>query len=229
MIEEKSVKEEGHLHHLSIKEDVIENLIVEEQRFEDLLLDIKPIGRIFNTYIIAESKNEEKIIFIDQHAAHERILYEKFKEEYENEEITMQILMLPEVIELTDAEMNNLIENLNVFKDLGFDIDEFGQNSIALRAVPMIFGTPNARELFLDILDNLDSGIESNYDIKLEKIMKIACTNAVKSGDSINDIEIFALIKDLKACVNPYTCPHGRPTIIEMTKKDIEKQFLRIV
>ena len=93
----------------------------------------------------------------------------------------------------------------------------------------MIFGAPQTKALFLDLLDNLDSGIKSNYDTKIEKIMKIACSNAIKSGDNIKDIEIMALIEDLKSCDNPYTCPHGRPTIIEMTKKDIEKQFLRII
>lgn len=211
----------------NIEETYLE--VFEEQKIEDLLLDISPIGRVFNTYIIAESKDEEKLIFIDQHAAHERILYEKYRHEFENEKINVQLLMFPEVIELTDVEMNYLIQNIDLFKDLGFDIDEFGQNSIALRAVPMIFGSPNARELFLDILDSLDVGIKSSYDTKIDKIMKIACTNAIKSGDNIKDIELMALIKDLKACDNPYTCPHGRPTVVEMTKKDIEKQFLRIV
>ncbi len=203
--------------------------VVEEQKIEDLLLDIQPIGRVFNVYIIAESKNEEKLIFIDQHAAHERILYEKYKEEFENENINTQILMFPEIIELTDYEKSNLNGNIEIFKNLGFDIDDFGQNSIALRAVPMIFGQPNARELFLDILDNLDYGIKSSYDTKVDKIIEIACTNAIKSGDKIDTVEIMALVKDLKACDNPYTCPHGRPTVIEMSKIDIEKQFLRII
>lgn len=211
------------------KEKLESNTIIEEQKIQDLLLDIKPIGRVFNTYIIAESKDDEKLIFIDQHAAHERIMYEKYKSEYEKEEITVQMLMFPEIIELTDVELNNLLDNIDVFKSLGFDIDEFGHNSIALRAVPMIFGAPKTKDLFLDVLDNIDLGIKSNYDNKIDKIMKIACTNAIKSGDNIKDIEIMALIKDLKSCDNPYTCPHGRPTVMEMTKKDIEKQFLRIM
>ena len=88
---------------------------------------------------------------------------------------------------------------------------------------------PKVEFLFLDVLDNLDLGIKTNYDTKIDKIMKIACTNAIKGGDNIDDIELMALIKDLKSCENPYTCPHGRPTIIEMTKSDIEKQFLRII
>lgn len=204
-------------------------IIVEEQKIQDLLLDIKPIGQVFNTYIIAESKDDEKLIFIDQHAAHERIMYEKYKKEFENEEINTQLLLMPEIIELTDGEINSLRDNIDVFRDLGFDIDEFGHNSIALRAVPILFGIPNNKDLFLQILDNLDIGIKSSYDMKVDKIMKIACTNAIKGGDNIKDIEIMALVKDLKSCENPYTCPHGRPTIISISKDQIEKEFLRII
>ena len=209
-----------------IKED---NAIIEEQKIQDDLLDINPIGRVFNTYIIAESKNEEKLYFIDQHAANERIMYEKYKEEYENEKINIQQLMFPEIIELNNMEMNKFMVNIELFRSLGFELEEFGPNSVALRGVPMLFGTPKSKDLFLDILDNLDSNIQSNYDTKMDKIMKIACTNAIKSGDKISDIEIMALIKDLKECNNPFTCPHGRPTIIEITKKHIEKEFLRII
>lgn len=119
--------------------------IPEEQKIEDLLFDIKPIGQVFDTYIIVESKVDEKLIFIDQHAAHERIMYERYKKEYENEAINVQLLMVPEIIELTDRELNYVRENIQVFRDLGFDIDEFGHNSIALRAVPILFGSPKPR------------------------------------------------------------------------------------
>lgn len=203
--------------------------IPEEQKIEDLLFDIKPIGQVFDTYIIVESKVDEKLIFIDQHAAHERIMYERYKKEYENEAINVQILMVPEIIELTDRELNYVRENIQVFRDLGFDIDEFGHNSIALRAVPILFGSPKTKDLFLQILDSLDTGIKNSYETSIQKIMKLACTNAIKGGDVIKDMEIMALIKDLKACENPYTCPHGRPTMVSMTREQIEKEFLRIV
>lgn len=233
VVENSNFHKEVDSHENQIQSECVEeserNVVVKEQKIEDILLDIKPIGRVFNTYIIAESKDDEKIIFIDQHAAHERIMYEKYKAEFENEQINVQMLMFPEIIELTDVEISNLMENVDAFKALGFDIDEFGHNSIALRAVPMIFGTPTSKNFFLDVLDNLDLGIKTNYDTKVDKIMKIACTNAIKGGDNIKDIEIIALLGDLKSCENPYTCPHGRPTIMEMTKRDIEKQFLRII
>ena len=93
----------------------------------------------------------------------------------------------------------------------------------------MLFGEPRIRDLFLDVLDGLSSNIQSSYETRIDKIMKISCTNAIKGGDKIDVLEIVALFESLQKCENPYTCPHGRPTIIEISKKYIEKQFLRIV
>ena len=112
---------------------------------------------------------------------------------------------------------------------MGFIVEEFGQNSIILRGVPILFGVPQAKIFFLEILDELKANLKSGYDIKLDKIMKIACSKAIKSGDRISNMEIESLIKQLKMTDNPYTCPHGRPTIIEISKNEIEKQFKRIM
>ncbi len=195
---------------------------------KNILSTIEPIGVIFNTYILAEDKANEKLYFIDQHAAHERVMYEKYLDEYRNENIIAQQLLVPEVIELTNSEMNNFEDNKSIFSNLGFDIEEFGNNSVVIRSVPLIFGVPNIRELFYDLLDNINN-IKSNYDTKLEKIMKIACTKAVKSGDHMSEIEMFSLFELLKNCNNPHSCPHGRPTVLEMSKTDMEKAFLRIM
>lgn len=202
--------------------------IGEAQKIEDILLNIEIIGRTFNTYIIVESKEDEKLYFIDQHAAHERVMYEKYKKEYAEEEIYIQQLLSPEILELTDSEKNNLMENIQLFRELGFDLEEFGTNTMAIRGMPMIFGVPSAKDLILDVLDKLDGNLKTNYDLQIEKIMKLACTNAIKSGDKLDDKEIYKLIEDLIECDSPYTCPHGRPTMIEMSKKRIEKEFLRI-
>lgn len=191
------------------------------------LTNIIPVGTVFQTYIIAENRVEDKLFFIDQHAAHERIMYERYKKEFENEDINTQQLLYPEIFELTNKENNIITENIKLFNDLGFEIEEFGPNSVAIRSVPMLFGVPNPRKLFLDILDNV-SDVKNIYDTMPEKIIKIACTNAVKSGDTLDQIEIMELFKDLQSCDNPYTCPHGRPVLFEMTKNYIEKQFLRI-
>lgn len=192
------------------------------------LINATIIGRIFQTYIILEDSRRESIYFIDQHAAHERVMYEKYKKEFLKEEVVIQRLMVPEVISLNTEEKQILEENINIFTKLGFDIDMFGDNTISLRGVPLIFGNPETKSLFLDILDNLELNIESSYDVKVEKIMKISCVNAIKSGDYLSDEEIKALLSQLLKCDNPYSCPHGRPTIMEMTKAQIEKDFKRI-
>ncbi len=202
--------------------------VFEEQKISDVLGDINPIGTAFGTYIVAENKESTALYFIDQHAAHERIMYERYLDEFSREGVNTQQLIAPEIIELTNSEMDEVMSNFDFFIKLGFDIEEFGALSIALRGVPLIFGEPNARSLFLEILDNINKDLKSNYDMKVEKIMKLACSAAIKAGDKLSDIEIITLFKDLKACDNPYTCPHGRPIMIEISQKDIEKQFLRI-
>lgn len=208
--------------------DPIEN-IEKNSEYEDELGNLKYLAGVFNTYVIAENRQLNKIYFIDQHAAHERIMYEKFKNEYETETIHTQQLIAPEVIDLTNSEFNNFIENKEVFLALGFDVEEFGINSVAVRGVPFLFGKPSVKTLFMDLLDNIENDIKSNYDTKLDKLMKLACTSAIKGGDRMTELEINSLLKDLSKCENPLTCPHGRPTLIEVTKKDLEKQFLRII
>lgn len=211
------------------EQSTIDDLKNESNKIESVLSDIMPLGIVFNTYIVAENRERNKIIFIDQHAAHERVMYEKYRNEYKNEKIYIQQLMIPEIIQLTNIEMSKINENMSLFLSLGFEIEEFGTNTISIRGVPFLFGEPKIKALFMDLLDNLDKEIEDNYDLHIEKIMKIACSSAIKSGDKISGLEITSLINDLIKCENPYTCPHGRPTTIEMTKKDLEKQFLRII
>lgn len=209
-------------------EKINENYLNNKSTIKDTLTNIEPIGVIFNTYVLAEDRVNEKFYFIDQHAAHERVMYEKYLNEYEKESIATQQILIPEIIELTNTEMSNFLENVSLFTNLGFDLEQFGNNSIIIRGVPLIFGKPNIKDLFYDLLDNIQREIKSSYDIRVEKIMKIACTNAIKSGDNISNLEIYSLFDQLKKCKDPHSCPHGRPTMLEMTKKDIEKEFLRI-
>jgi len=190
---------------------------------------LKSIGIIFSTYIVAEDTLTNKVFIIDQHAAHERILYEKYKKEYEMEKIVIQQLLTPEIIELTDWEFNMVLENIHLLKQLGFIVEEFGHNSVIIRGVPVLFGEPQLKLLFLQIIDNIGHIHNNNYEYKIDKIMKIACSNAIKGGDKIFGMEAKNLFEQLSQVENPYTCPHGRPTIIELTKRDIEKEFKRII
>ncbi len=203
--------------------------IYKDNNIDQILSSIQPVGVLFNTYILGEDKLNEKIYFIDQHAAHERIMYEKYLNEFTNESIVSQQLLAPEIFDLTSIEMGKFLENQEIFNELGFDVSEFGTNSVAIRGVPLIFGKPNIKSLFYDILDNIDNEITSSYDTKIDKIIKMACTNAIKGGDEMSEMEILSLFDQLINTKNPNSCPHGRPTILEMTKKDIEKAFLRIV
>lgn len=188
---------------------------------------LKPLGVLFKTYILCEDTERDELLIVDQHAAHERILYEKLKEEYRGREVHSQELLIPEPIDLSLKDMEKLQENEYMLRKLGFHFDEFGENSIILRGIPMIFGNPNSRELLMDILDNLDDRT-TLYELKLDKIMKLACTSAIKGGDSIKIPEANRLIEDIEKCENPFTCPHGRPIIIRMTKRELEKKFKRI-
>lgn len=203
----------------------------EKNNTNDILSNLDPIRVVFDTYILGEDKLNQKIYFIDQHAAHERIMYEKYLQEFNEESIVSQQLLAPEIINFTSIEMDKFLTNKEIFIKLGFDVSEFGTNSVAIRSVPLVFGEPNVKSLFYDLLDNLDidTNINSNYETRVNKIMKMACTNAIKAGDKMSEIEILSLFHQLKETENPNSCPHGRPTILEMSKKDIEKAFLRIV
>jgi DNA mismatch repair protein MutL len=193
------------------------------------LKNSKILGVLFSTYILMENPQMEKVFVVDQHAAHERVMYERYKKEYKSEKVVIQNLLTPEIVELSNPEIETVMENIQFFNNLGFIIEEFGNNSVIIRGVPILFGKPQIKELFMDLLDTIALNIKSSYEIKLDKIIKMACTKAIKSGDIMDNVEIRSLIDQLSKCKNPYTCPHGRPTIIEISKKDIEKEFKRIM
>lgn len=210
----------------------LQNPLDEKEIEDNLKYNLKRlnyIGTIFSTYILAEDILSNKVFLIDQHAAHERILYEKYKREYQKEKVVVQQLLTPEIIELIDPEFNIVLENLSLLNQLGFIVEEFGHNSVIIRGVPLLFGKPQLKSLFLQIIDNIDHLHENNYEYQIDKIMKIACSNAIKGGDKIFTMEIKSLFEQLSLADNPYTCPHGRPTIIELTRENIEKEFKRIM
>ena len=196
-------------------------------RIDEDLLNTRISGVLFKTYILLENQRDGKVFVVDQHAAHERVNYEKFLKMYLNSEISSQILIKPEIIELNQIEYDKILTYFDLFNELGFKIEDFGDRSIVLREVPMIFGLPTYVDFIRDIIDSLDKDISSNYEADMYKIMRKACKASVKAGDDLSDIEIEALIRDLKNCENPYTCPHGRPTIVEVSKHTISKLFLR--
>jgi DNA mismatch repair protein MutL len=219
-----------------IVDDFIENSNIREKDDEstdnNTLINfnkLKLIGIAFNTYIILENYESDTIFIIDQHAAHERVMYEKLLKEFHTESIVVQQLLTPQIIDLSPPDYLNVKDNIEIFNQIGFLIELFDDKSIILRGLPLVFGKPDGEKLFLDILDSLEDNKVGIYSTKLEKIMKIACTSAVKAGDNLKQTEIQSLLTQLNECDNPYTCPHGRPTIIKFNRKDIEKKFLRII
>ena len=199
--------------------------IFEKEEF--LAPNYKFIGIAFSTYIIIEMNNE--IYIIDQHAAHERIMYEKVKENfYKDEEKNSQLLLLPDVITLTHKEMDIARENIDIFEKAGFELEEFGENTIKLTGVPEICYDLDTKELFLETLDEINTVALTAKQEKEDKfIATVACKAAVKANMALTEEEVKSLMDKLLKLPNPFTCPHGRPTAIKMEKTDIEKKFAR--
>ena len=188
----------------------------------------KIIGQLFDTYWLVEF--DEKLFIIDQHAAHEKVLYERTLKGLKNKEHTSQMLNPPLVISLSMQEEALLKKYMQQFTDLGYEIEHFGGMEYQICAVPGNLYNINKKELFIEILDNLSelSG-RNNPDLILEKIASMSCKAAVKGNMKLSRMEMESLIKELLTLDNPYQCPHGRPTIISMSKYEIEKKFKRIV
>ncbi len=189
---------------------------------------LRIIGQFNKTYIIGEFN--ETLYLIDQHAAHEKILFEKYMNSIKNGSIVVQPLLIPTIIELTVDELAFYEENSTVFNEAGFKIDYFGGNTLALKEVPYFLGKLDSKSLFLNIIDDLKNlGSGKTIDIKYNKIATMSCKAAVKGNDSLNEREMIKLIEDLRFIEDPFHCPHGRPTIIKFTNFELEKKFRRIV
>ena len=186
----------------------------------------KVIGVIFDTYIVLQKG--ESMYLMDQHAAHERVLFERYMNAFHKREVHMQMLLDPIVLELSSVDMLQVEKNIDVFRNFGFEVEIFGMNNILIRGVPNLFGTPQSEKFILELIDNIDK-ISNNYDLKDDRFAIMACKSAIKANDRIQNIEIESLFRQLEKCENPYTCPHGRPTMVEISKVEIEKMFKRIM
>lgn len=198
-----------------------------EPEVEPFFKQYKIIGQIFQTYWMIEQG--DCLYLIDQHAAHERILFEELMARFQEENMVSQKLLLPQMLNLSSSEIEVLKENQSLLEGFGFEFETFGQNQYALRAVPYLLKEPSGAGFFTEILDSLsEQKIRSVYDMKLLAVATKACKAAVKGHDRLSFQEAEAMIGRLLKLENPFTCPHGRPTIIEMTKYELEKKFKRI-
>lgn len=186
------------------------------------------VGQVFKTYWIFEYA--DKMYVMDQHAAHERVLFERFMKNYHSRKISSQYLSPPVIISLTMEEERLLNTYMDAFEKLGFEIEPFGGRDFAIRAVPYDLGTIDSGDLFRSLLNNLEvSTSVEDLEIYVHRVATEACKAAVKGGGELSVEEAQSLVTQLFACEDPYHCPHGRPTIFSISRKDLEKKFKRIV
>lgn len=186
------------------------------------------VGQVFDTYWIVEF--DDKMYLIDQHAAHEKVMYERFMKLYHEKKQTSQMITPPVIVTLNLQEEELLKRHMTAFTDVGFEISPFGGREYAISAVPGNLYSIASRDLFLEILDGLSGVSERASDqIICEKIASMSCKAAVKGGNRLSTAEADALIDELLQLENPYNCPHGRPTIVTMTKYELEKKFKRVL
>ena len=189
---------------------------------------MKVIGQVFDTYWIVQLENEMYII--DQHAAHEKVMYERLLKESKANKLSSQMINPPIIVTLTDLEQNVLNEHMDEFRGIGFDIEEFGGKEYKINAIPNIFPSIPKAELFNEMLsDSTNYDVISPSELILAKVASMSCKAAIKGNMRISLLEANELFDELLSLENPYNCPHGRPTVIKMTKQEIEKKFKRIV
>ena len=192
--------------------------------FEDVQLKTN----LFKTYIVAEAG--DKIFFIDQHVAAERVLYERFVNQMQAEGIPVQGLLLPVTLEATPQQLSTLKVHGDIFNKLGFDLEEFGGNTILIRAIPSPLPTRVAAQTITDLLDKLPEAPHTEVQLPEaidNALITLACKSAVKAGDTLDTKEMINLIKELSEAKLPFNCPHSRPIIVEMGRDELERRFHR--
>jgi DNA mismatch repair protein MutL len=185
--------------------------------------EIKVIGQVFDSVILVEKDGE--VYFIDQHIAHERVLYEKFISNTNNF-VTKIKLVEPIIVELSDNDKDIVLNNLNNFLRLGFELEDFGGNFISILSVPTSIVHKNIENEFVELLNEFNNNKSDNFLDSLSLTM--ACKTAIKAGEKLTDYEMSKIVKDLFETKNPYTCPHGRPIVYKMSKEEIYKKFHRL-
>ena len=211
----------------SINVQTAENMSLFESQSVFNKARYKFIGIAFSTYIIVEIDSE--LYIIDQHAAHERILYEKIKKNYYSDtDKDSQMMLLPDIINLTHKEMDIAKDNFELFRKAGFELEEFGENTIKLSGVPNVCIDLDTKELFLESLDEINTVARTaKQEIEEKFIATVACKAAVKAKMALTFEEVDSLMQKLLVLENPFTCPHGRPTAIKLSQNEIEKKFSR--
>ena len=172
--------------------------------------------------------DEDNFYLFDQHAAHERIFYEKLISEYDREEKVSQPILMPILLNVSTSSRISEESWLAPLRNMGFVIDNFGQNSYRISEIPTFMGLQEGETFVKDFTDNLDKHQDLKNTVVIDKLIMKSCKSAVKAHDHLKDEEISALMQDLKTCINPFSCPHGRPTFIKLSNYEIERLFKRV-
>ncbi len=220
----------SHLKMADLAKDVLkEESVVEQTTFikssEGLYDDLIYIGQVFQSYLMFQK--EGQLYVVDQHAGHEKILYERFKADFTNQQIVRQILAKPILMSFNHSEWTQLMAEKDKMAEVGFVYEAFGDQEIVIREVPLAFHTPGTESFFKELADGISRLKLSSEEIWKDRIIKAACKAAIKANDVMDAFEVKRLIQDLKKLEDPYTCPHGRPIIVTITQSEFEKMFKR--
>lgn len=200
--------------------------IIQEEKAESLT-DYRFIGIVFRTYIMLEG--EDEMLFLDQHAAHERIRYEIMKDHYRNKVLTSQELLVPVTFDVPVTLVQGMIENLGLLASMGFDVEHFGGASFIVRSIPSYIDYADTTDVLAGFVESLDENADAHSADFIDRAIKqMACKGSVRAGDTVTKEEATALIRDLEKTPNRFSCPHGRPIVFSLPKRDIEKQFKRL-
>ena len=212
------------------KKPVQLNLFDEKVLSKENVREYEVLGQIFGTYWLIAYK--DKLLLMDQHAAHEKVNYERMIKRFKSGDMVSQMVNPPVIVTLTSAEEELFLKYRQYFEKLGFNIENFGGSEYAMRAIPVdLFGCENEKDMFIQILDELshETGLDRTPDVINYRIAGMACKASVKGNTRMTVMELEALLDELLTLENPYNCPHGRPTIISMTRYEIDKKFKRVV
>ena len=208
-----------------------ENLVAKTEKFEQVDFaenEIKIVGKIFNTYLIIEWGNN--VYFIDQHAGHERIKYDALKKEYESGNIVVQPMLIPFILSLNSEDSQILSANIEAMKSVGFDVEEFGENTFKISSVPAVVSEINFNEFFnMFLAEKINKTRITEAELLKDSLMQLACKSAIKGGDDLTKDEVNKLLSKMGKDNVILFCPHGRPVVVRVTKYEIEKWFKRIV
>lgn len=197
-----------------------------EKETETIYDDLNYIGQIFNTYLIFQKK--ATMYLLDQHAAHEKVLFERYVNDFKKNQVSAQMILEPITIDMNYMQYSQVSHHLKAFEKLGFYLEAFGEKTMVVREIPNIFSIKTAEAMIHDLIEKLDHKLpEENFELVLEDLMQQSCKHAIKGHDVLRTIEVKSLIQQLKTLKEPYTCPHGRPIIIAMSQKELEKKFNR--